>query len=582
MTLDTSTVTIPLEAGASTLAYRTQPVGRASAAYVIVLGEIWGVNANIRTLCKRLAQAGFVAALAPGSVPRRRAAGRIRPDRAAIAQSFFDRSTTRAASATAAPRSACSANGLGVAGRAPLFAWGFCMGGRFAHYARRVRARLAGVVNFYGRLVFERDRSPKPFTPLDVAGLIEAPYLGLFGEHDPYRAGARRRGAAGRVRAPRPPHHLQIFARRRARLLQRDAARRTTRRSPRDAWDSRSAFVRDREPVAVTRRRSPWRCSAAGISRGVITCPHCAPIRAYGSRGSATPRRTRCARSPARPARGSPRDVDDILAPDACAAVILSTPHTLHAEHARRCIEAGKHLLVDKPFVMHARRGRARSPRRPAHAGSWARSPSTRRFDAGCLRARELIAPARSARSATSRRCSSATSAPAGSSTRRSAAAARSPAAARTSRTCCRGSCSARRRGCARSPAPARRDRPTTGGFIELDFGALRCHLTCLARRGRPPHVGRDPDLRRRRLDRAQAPARPPARLAAHALGPRPHGRRDSRRRCDARTRDARFPRRVLGERPAPACSFADAWVSVRVVEQAFESARQGGRWLEV
>ncbi len=38
----------------------------------------------------------------------------------------------------------------------------------------------------------------------------------------------------------------------------------------------------------------------------------------------------------------------------------------------------------------------------------------------------------------------------------------------------------------------------------------------------------------------------------------------------------------VLGERPAPACSFADAQVSVRVIEQAFESARRDGRWLPV
>ena len=45
-------------------------------------------------------------------------------------------------------------------------------------------------------------------------------------------------------------------------------------------------------------------------------------------------------------------------------------------------------------------------------------------------------------------------------------------------------------------------------------------------------------------------------------------------------TRD--FLDAVLGERPAAACSFADAWVSVRIVEQAFESVRQGGRWLEV
>src|SRR6188474_473159 len=45
-------------------------------------------------------------------------------------------------------------------------------------------------------------------------------------------------------------------------------------------------------------------------------------------------------------------DVDALLAPGACDAVIVSTPHTLHFAHTRKVLEAGHHALVDKPFVM--------------------------------------------------------------------------------------------------------------------------------------------------------------------------------------------------------------------------------------
>ena len=61
--------------------------------------------------------------------------------------------------------------------------WGFCMGGRFAHYLGAFNTGVARVVNFYGRLNFPRSEL-KPFTPLDVASLIDVPYLGIFAEHD--------------------------------------------------------------------------------------------------------------------------------------------------------------------------------------------------------------------------------------------------------------------------------------------------------------------------------------------------------------------------------------------------------------
>lgn len=45
-------------------------------------------------------------------------------------------------------------------------------------------------------------------------------------------------------------------------------------------------------------------------------------------------------------------DLDAVLQPDICDAVVISTPDRLHAPQVRRALEAGKHVLVDKPFVL--------------------------------------------------------------------------------------------------------------------------------------------------------------------------------------------------------------------------------------
>lgn len=45
-------------------------------------------------------------------------------------------------------------------------------------------------------------------------------------------------------------------------------------------------------------------------------------------------------------------DLDAVLQPDSCDAVVISTPDRLHAPQVRRALDAGKHVLVDKPFVL--------------------------------------------------------------------------------------------------------------------------------------------------------------------------------------------------------------------------------------
>jgi predicted dehydrogenase len=75
----------------------------------------------------------------------------------------------------------------------------------------------------------------------------------------------------------------------------------------------------------------------------------------------------------------------------AADAVVISTPHTLHAEHARAAVERGKHVLIDKPFVLRSAEARELAELAAAR-GRVAAVAFNRRFDPACRRARDLVA----------------------------------------------------------------------------------------------------------------------------------------------------------------------------------------------
>ena len=148
---------------------------------VVVLGEIWAVNRQIRGLCRRLAAEGFNV-VAPDLY---RGDG-IPPAEASqdeLNQSFAVFPDVRAIRDLRVLLQAIAVGRLET-GRAPPCIWGFCMGGRFAHYMAALDSGIAGAINFYGRLNFPRTAA-KPFSPLDLCELTRVPYLGVFAEHDP-------------------------------------------------------------------------------------------------------------------------------------------------------------------------------------------------------------------------------------------------------------------------------------------------------------------------------------------------------------------------------------------------------------
>lgn len=147
---------------------------------VVMLGAIWSVTEHIEDLCTKLAGEG-VGAIAPclfrgENIPARNASAET------LRQTFLDFDDRRCVRDLRAVVRAARAGRFGGDPGA-LVPWGFCLGGRFAHLLGAMSEHVAGVVNFYGRLRFDRQPA-KPFLPIELTGLIEVPYLGHFAEFD--------------------------------------------------------------------------------------------------------------------------------------------------------------------------------------------------------------------------------------------------------------------------------------------------------------------------------------------------------------------------------------------------------------
>jgi scyllo-inositol 2-dehydrogenase (NADP+) len=81
-------------------------------------------------------------------------------------------------------------------------------------------------------------------------------------------------------------------------------------------------------------------------------CFHAPVIRAVpGLRLAAILRRTQSTAAELYPDIRIVRTLDELLAIDSLHLVVISTPNQTHFPLAKRCLEAGKHVVVDKPFT---------------------------------------------------------------------------------------------------------------------------------------------------------------------------------------------------------------------------------------
>ena len=193
--------------GASLRVYVARPA-TAPRVTVLMLGAIWSVTPHIEDVCRSLAQAGY-GAIAPClfrgvGIPARDASPET------LAQAFLDFDDPRCIRDVRAVARAAAAGGFGFAPGA-LVPWGFCLGGRFAHYLGAASEHVAGVVNFYGRLRFARQPN-KPFLPAEVTSLIEAPYLGQFAETDALIPPADVDELRAALQARGVPHRIDVYA----------------------------------------------------------------------------------------------------------------------------------------------------------------------------------------------------------------------------------------------------------------------------------------------------------------------------------------------------------------------------------
>jgi carboxymethylenebutenolidase len=175
---------------------------------VLMLGAIWSVTPHIEDLCNDLAMQGY-GAIAPclfrgTGIPARDAP----PD--VLRQTFLDFDDCRCIRDLRAVVRATAQDRFGFA-PGPIVAWGFCLGGRFAHYLGACSERVAGVVNCYGRLRFAR-QARKPFLPIEVTGLIEVPYLGHFAETDELIPLPDVDELRATLRARQVPHRIEVYA----------------------------------------------------------------------------------------------------------------------------------------------------------------------------------------------------------------------------------------------------------------------------------------------------------------------------------------------------------------------------------
>lgn len=160
-------------------AYRAAPAGKTGLPVVLVLSEIFGVHEYIADTTRRFAKAGFLA-IAPELFVRQGDAqsyGEMAKLMAEVISQVPDQQVMSDLDATVkwAAAHGGDASKLGVTG--------FCWGGRQTWlYAAHNPAVKAGVA-WYGRLVGQQN-ALTPKNPVDVAGQLKGPVLGLYGAAD--------------------------------------------------------------------------------------------------------------------------------------------------------------------------------------------------------------------------------------------------------------------------------------------------------------------------------------------------------------------------------------------------------------
>ena len=193
--------------------YRARPDGEGPFPVVLVIEEIFGVHEYIKDVCRRLARLGYCA-VAP-ELYARIADLSTMTDAQQIVRDVISKAPDATVLSDLDSTAAWATGAAEHGDAARLGVMGFCRGGRDTWLYAEHNPRLRAAVAWYGP-VDTPDTPIQPHSPLDLAGTLHCPLLGLYGGQDTSieaadvaTAASRARAAGGRVEIvvfPDAPH----------------------------------------------------------------------------------------------------------------------------------------------------------------------------------------------------------------------------------------------------------------------------------------------------------------------------------------------------------------------------------------
>ena len=160
-------------------AYRAAPAGRTGLPVVLVISEVLGVHEYIADVARRFAKAGYFA-VAPELFVRQGDAGSYGEVGKLLAEVINKVPDAQVMGDLDATLAWAKAEGADTS-RAGIT--GFCWGGRIAWLYTAHNPQIKAGVAWYGRLVGDAN-ALLPKNPVDVAGVLNGPVLGLYGGQD--------------------------------------------------------------------------------------------------------------------------------------------------------------------------------------------------------------------------------------------------------------------------------------------------------------------------------------------------------------------------------------------------------------
>ena len=161
-------------------AFVARPAGRGRKPVVIVVSEIFGLHEYVRDMCRRLARLGYVA-IAPAFFVRVADPAPL-TDFAAIMPIVGAANNAQVMGDITATLTWLDQQRFVAKKRIAIT--GFCWGGTVVWMASALTDRIKAGVAWYGRFVARPGSSEARKYPVELAGALKSPVLGLYAEND--------------------------------------------------------------------------------------------------------------------------------------------------------------------------------------------------------------------------------------------------------------------------------------------------------------------------------------------------------------------------------------------------------------